>query len=257
MSTSVNIIEIAKNIAMNRLKGICVSSEDYPLGTEDPYTIQAMVTNYLPLISAWKAGGTNQKTQKYFSVTDAYFGPIPSKFVFTDSNIELNSKLIHSPLKGEVEVCFCTNEKVQDLTVESTTEQILSSIESVHLCLELPWSQFSQPSSGVEYLIADLCGANALLVGPGIPFLKWSESEDELRLTTGSKILTKGNVLESIIKPLGCYLEFIKICLKNKIELEKNIYLATGGVTECVELPANGTVQISSSKLTNFSVNIT
>ncbi|GAB2695466.1 hypothetical protein [Aliiglaciecola aliphaticivorans] len=256
MSIPINIKAIAKNIALNRLNGVSVSSADYPLGTEDPYTIQTMVTSYLPPMAAWKAGGTNQKTQKYFSVKTAYFGPIPDEVVFTGKNIELNSKQIHFPLKGEVEVCFRTNEEVQELTLNSTTEQIVSSIESVHLCLELPWTQFKQPSSGVEYLIADLCGANALLVGPGLPFSKWSESEDELRLTTDSKTLTKGYVLESIIKPLRCYLEFIQICLKNNIALEKNIYLATGGVTECVELPANGAVQVISNKLPDFSVNI-
>lgn len=251
-----NIGALTKKLANNRQNGTTARAEAYPLGDEQPYDIQAMVAGYFSPLTAWKAGGTNKKTQEYFAVTQAYFGPIPSQFVCTGENIELDSRTIHSPLKGEAEVCFCLNEMVQVLNSQSTKQEILSSIGSVHLCLELPWTQFSQPSSGLDYLIADMCGANALLLGPGMPFSQWSESSDRFILSTKGNVLTDGNVLDSIIKPLDCYFEFITFCLRYGITLRSDMYIATGGVTACVELPMHSTIDLCSDVLPNFSVNI-
>jgi 2-keto-4-pentenoate hydratase len=247
-----NIQSLTNKIVENRLGGQLSSPADIDLKGVSPYKLQSGVANIFAPLKAWKAGGTNIKTQQYFKVKNAYFGPIPNQFVFEGSDIELNTNAIHSPLKGEVEICFRLNESAGRLTLSSNEQEILSTIELVHLCLEMPWTQFEQPSSGVEYLIADLCGANALLIGSGMPFTKWKQATDELILCFDGVVVTAGNVDNSIIKPLACYLEFVEFCLNNEIQLTENMLLATGGVTDCVELPKQKTILVSSKILPNF-----
>ncbi len=258
-----DIYSLAAKIAENRIQKKIVRSAEVPIGSFSPYDIQkAVAMHFLPM-GGWKAGGTNEKTQNLFSVEHAFFGPISENFIFTGTDIHLDSSLFCQPLMGEVEICFSLHEEldsfvsefdaVTDINGADLQQKLHSYITEVHLCLEMPWSQFSQPESGIDFLIADMCGSNALIVGAGIPFDDWADNlETDVFLSDAQRHLTHGTVTASVVHPLQVLQEFIKFCSEHKISFQKETYLATGGVTNCVELPSNQTLHIHSDKIPGF-----
>lgn len=248
---------IAQRIAKSRSNQKVENTPLFELTNCDPYSIQKAVTMLLPVTGAWKAGGTNNKTQTYFDTEIAYFGPIEKNKVFQGLNLEVDSKAFALPLKGELEICFLLP---PDVFVNECDlkELVFSGVVKTLVCLELPWSIFEQPASGLAHLIADVCGANALLCGPEIsPSILKNVDNITLSLQTlEDETITSGIVSDSIISPLDVLIDFIEFVKRQEIEISEPIFLATGGVSECVPLDKNKKylVKINDAENFNFSL---
>ena len=248
---------IAQRIAKSRSNQNVVNTPIFELTNCDPYSIQKAVTNLLPATGAWKAGGTNKKTQTYFDTDKAYYGPIEKNKIFQGRNLEVNSKALALPLKGELEICFLLPPDVF-VNESDLNELVFSGVIKTLVCLELPWTIFEQPASGLAHLIADVCGANALLCGPEIsPSILKNGDKIKLSLqTVEGETITSGIVSDSIISPLDVLIDFIEFVKIQEIDVSEPIFLATGGVSACVPLNKNKKylVKINDAENFNFSL---
>ncbi|MAF59121.1 MAG: hypothetical protein CMK03_14650 [Ponticaulis sp.] len=235
---------IAKKISESRLNKAIEKSSISELSNHDPYHVQQAVAKELPPSGAWKAGGTNKKTQGLFGTTSPYYGPIEKNKVYVGSHLEIETKSLAQPLKGELEIGFLLPPEAFNNRAKLADLMNGGDINAF-VCVELPWTIFEQPDAGLSHLIADVCGANALLCGPEFPAkMLYGNSNIELSLKSGEETITRGLISDSIIAPLDVLVDFIAFVDKQKIEILEPIYLATGGVSACVPL----------NKHTNYSV---
>ncbi|CAD5250186.1 conserved hypothetical protein [Alteromonas sp. 38] len=243
---------IAKKISKSRLNKIIEKSAISELSDHDPYHVQQAVANLLPPTGAWKAGGTNKKTQEYFGTANPYYGPIEKSKVHVGSHLVVDTKSLAQPLKGELEIGFLIPPEV--FTNENKLADLMTGGDiSAFVCVELPWTIFEQPDTGLSHLIADVCGANALLCGPEIPTrMLYGNNKIELSLQSGDETVTRGLITDSIIPPLDVLVDFIAFIYKQEIEIIEPIYLATGGISACVSLNKNTKYSVVIDGTKNF-----
>lgn len=240
-----DINEIVSLIADSRNEQSNLNGPLDCLTDHNPYYVQSKVAERLTAIGAWKAGGTNKKTQQYFDTNVPYYGPIERNRVFIQETDLVSTSLFAEPLKGELEICF----EIEKEGLDSNTDfdsLIKNGIIKVLVGVELPWTMFPQPDSGLAHLIADVCGANALICGSPLN-LDQLGSLDSLVLSLDSPEAnqTFGKVSDTVILPVEVLRDFFRFVETEGIVLEYPLILATGGVSACVPLKKNVQYSIS------------
>ena len=74
----------------------------------------------------------------------------------------------------------------------------------------------------------------------------------ELSLQSGDETVTRGLISDSIIPPLDVLVDFIAFIYKQEVEIIEPIYLATGGISECVSLNKNTKYSVVIDGTENF-----
>ena len=227
-----------------------------PLDLKEAYEIQhdnSLLKN--KEIGAWKLGGTTSTTQSLFHTNSVYYGPIVSSAIFQNQHKISLDKRITKP-KGELELSFKLSSKVKDFQAENLEgDKIFSLIKSLAPSVELPWSPFPLPSSGLNVLVADHCASGALILGKEVVFdkTKLGLLSGEVLLKSGNNFLTKGNLSHILGGPLEALRNFLDLALKHQIPLKENQWVPTGGASPCVSLPVNKELKVSFEQLPPFN----
>jgi len=237
-----NIVECRKN---KSISSMFLSN----INLRDGYLIQSEVIKEFEEVDGWKLGGTNAKTKEAFRNEELYFGPIFSNSVFKKNLNNIPIKNIHHPLRGEVEIAFVLNDKVKKLNKEMEIDCVSEYITAVHICLEMPWTQFEQPESGLGWLVADLCGTNALVLGSGISWQSFHNgiAGSEIVMSAGGEVIATGSKANLLATPELLLREFLELSILYNIKLRPGQIVATGGATDCVTVPVDTDISISTS----------
>lgn len=239
--------DVANRVVFARRNNKLIESNEIDflskLSINQAYEFQKLIISGLKKdVSGWKLGGTNAKTRNVFNVKELYWGA-----VFNGDIVKESSKLNLS--KGEVEVAFKLNSKIESLEKDITSSELGDYIESVALSVEYPWSVFeSFGHAGVLALIADCCASGMCLLGKEIPFTDFSGSADvtinvdDVDIETGST----DNLVDDVDTTL-C--NFINNALMNKFTLTRDQWVFTGGITTCRNFDANAQVKIQCESL--------
>jgi len=162
-------------------------------------------------IGAWKLGGTTPLTQKIFNVTELYFGPIYNAEIF-EAGAALTLPL--TECKVELEIAC----RIQgDL-----------------------------PGRGVTSLVADRCAAGALILGTPQPIETIANAPASgISLTSNGQTLTTGGTDGLTDTPLNIARRFLTIARAHGFAPQSGQWIATGGMTPCVEVPRQGQYAIN------------
>lgn len=220
------------------------------LSMPDAYALQALFRTRLGPIGAWKAGGTTLSTQRQFGVSGPFFGPIAQNSVVLEKYRVEQVFPADLQVKGEVEIVLGL--RCGSYTAKSKRSKFKWEIVSVHLGVEMPWCQFGS-SPSVEWLIADQCASGGLLVGPGIPLDRWSKTVGEVSLSANGKLMESvGPSSPLIVSPEKCKAEFDSHRYLPQVNANEKLYLATGGITQCVDLERKVEYSVHSDELPSF-----
>ncbi len=240
---------------------ICLRAENKPAGNfdtafmpdnlEQAYAIQEAVIAEIGLkVIGWKLGGTNPKTQTNFNCKSGYLGPI---FSISGGKPAFIDKL--AP-RGEAELTFRINDNVRSLNLKQIEADPLYYFDAVYPSLELPYSKIDNfHEVGLLPLVGDLCGTGHLAIGDGhnLDILKDIKTfnvimkQQELELANGSSHNLVGGYQTAL-------LDFLKLVLTYNIKIEAGQLVATGGITECIYLPLNESVDVYFDSLGKFTV---
>lgn len=222
-----------------------------PDNLDQAYAIQEAVITELGLkVLGWKLGGTNPKTQTNFNCKSGYLGPI---FSISEDSPAFIDKL--AP-RGEAELTFRINDKITALNSKQIETDPLYYFDAVYPSLELPYSKINNfHEVGMLPLVADLCGTGHLAIGDShnlnilksSDFFKVEIKQDEVRLATGNSDNLVGGYQTALI-------DFLKLVLTYNIKIESGQLVATGGITECIYLPLNESIDVHFDFLGKFTV---
>lgn len=211
------------------------------------YDVQKKVINGLRSeVSGWKLGGTNVKTRNTFNVSGLYWGAVLKGGVVKNST-EINLQ------KGEVEIAFKFNEKIESLNKVINEIELGGYIDSVALAIEYPWSVFEGfGKAGVLALISDCCASGMCLLGEDIPFNEFSGKVsvkvniDGVEVESGSS----EKLVDGVYKTLT---DFINDSLAHGFELKADQWVFTGGITSCRVYEQGSFVQLICEGLPGLS----
>lgn len=242
---------VVDKIINGRINDIAQQTDGVALSVDDAYVIQKEVTSKLGEVIGWKLGGTNEKTKQAFKNEELYFGPIFKNSLISHKGSKINLADLHKPLKGEVEIAFTLSNKIAELDAGYESHRLFDYVDFVHICLEMPWTQFEQPTSGLEWLIADLCGCNALLLGQGkeCKGLDLNDVGININMTSGEDEIASGSRFNILGSPEIVLKEFFDLALKYKLDLKPGQVVATGGATACVPIPDGKIISLDATEL--------
>ena len=180
-------------------------------------------------IGAWKLGGTTPLTQKIFNVTELYFGPIYNAEKF-EAGATLTLPL--TECKVELEIAC----RIQGDDIDAWT-----------ICAEMPSSGIRDlPGRGVTSLVADRCAAGALILGTPQPIETIANAPASgISLTSNGQTLTTGGTDGLTDTPLNIARRFLTIARAHGFAPQSGQWIATGGMTPCVEVPRQGQYAIN------------
>jgi len=172
--------------------------------------------------AGWKLGGSNYATCAAFGVNQPYFGPLH------------HTEILHQPamapdfaiceLKGEVEIA---------LRIDSAC----SGYDAWAVCLEMPASAVENlPEAGVETLVADRCGAGALVLGPVIQGPLPNLSTTRFGLHANRRCLSEAGLDSLTAHPAILCDTFLKLSKGLGFTPGPGDWVATGGITGCCAL---------------------
>lgn len=180
--------------------------------------------------SGWKLGGTNFGTQAAFNVQKLYFGPLHETEIFDQPTVA--PKLPLCQVQGEVEIALRVN---ADKT----------GYDAWCVALEMPASAVENlPGAGVEALIADRCGAGALLLGPAYDGELPDLSAAVFRIVQDGQTLSESGIETLVGTPASILSDFIGELALHGYDLNAGDWVATGGITKCCPLDLGAVVSI-------------
>lgn len=208
-----------------------LSPSDAPSDLEQAYTkMQRLVAQAPSQWVGWKLGGSNHATQKAFGVEVPYFGPLHESEIFHTPHFAPLIPLCE--IKGEVEIALRISADMR--TYDAWT-----------IALEMPASALlNLPGAGVAALIADRCGAGALLLGPiqttelpdfsGIPF----------RLLKNDLCLSQAGIDALTGTPQQILQQFLDIATEHGFNPQPGDWVATGGITSCCDFSEGDRIRV-------------
>ncbi|KRS16555.1 hypothetical protein [Roseovarius indicus] len=197
-----------------------IDHADIPTDISTAYDgLLEIVRNDCKVWKGWKLGGSNHGTQAAFNVSKPYFGPLHETEIMSSPKIAPGLSLCQ--LQGEVEI---------SLRISADGE----GYDAWCVSLEMPASALKNlPAAGVEALVADRCGAGALVLGPtqdgplpdmyGKLFSLWREGECLSEAGLDSLIASPGAILS----------EFLGLARGLGFSPAPGDWVATGGITSC------------------------
>ena len=190
--------------------------------------VLSLTQNSPERIGAWKLGGTTPLTQQIFNVSDLYFGPIYETEVF-EAGSTLTLPL--TECKVELEIACRIGE---------------DGIDAWTICAEMPSSGIKDlPDRGVTALVADRCAAGALILGPPHPVNTIGDApKSGVDLVSNGAVLTTGGTDGLTDAPLNIANAFLTKARDLGFEPRRGQWIATGGMTPCVEVDRQGSYSI-------------
>ena len=178
----------------------------------------------------WKLGGTNHASRAAFGVTAGYFGALDRSEILDQPAQAPGFALCE--MKGEVEIALRLDASGQ-------------SYDAWCVALEMPACPISNLlEMGVRALVADRCGAGALVLGPAqsgaLPDLtaaRFSLRADGVDLSVAG--------LEALVDtPQALLAEFLDLARSHGIAQQPGDWIATGGITACRGFAPGARVQV-------------
>ena len=189
-------------------------------------------------VAAWKLGGTTPLTRKIFNVTDTYFGPLYTHELY-GTGAEISAAL--TECKVELEIACRISEASGD-------------IDAWCLSAEMPSSGIRDlPGRGVTALVADRCAAGALILGPVQPVSTIAQAPEQASLIHEGEALTTGGIGGLTDTPLNIARGFLDIARTHGFAPQAGQWIATGGMSPCVEVPRGGQFSVRVNGVENFS----
>lgn len=180
--------------------------------------------------SGWKLGGTNHATVKAFSVSELYFGPLHNSEILEQPNAAPLADLCQ--VQGEVEISLRIN-------ADGT------GYDAWCVSLEMPASAIENlPGAGVEALIADRCGAGALLLGPIHDGTLPDLSTAKFAIVQDGETLSESGLESLVAAPDVILGQFLALAKKLGYAVSPGDWVATGGITACCPFTLGSEVAI-------------
>ncbi len=182
-------------------------------------------------IAAWKLGGTTPLTQDIFKVSDLYFGPIYSHETFCSG---MTVSLPLTECKVELEIAVRHGSSGPDAWA---------------VCAEMPSSGIRDlPGKGVTALVADRCAAGALIIGPTQPINSIDDApKTGVNLISDGQVITSGGTDGLTDTPLSIAHRFCDIAHREGFAPKAGQWIATGGMSPCVQVVRQGQYSVPGS----------
>lgn len=169
--------------------------------------------------AGWKLGGTNHATKANFGVDEAYFGALHRSEMFVEAAAAPRFALCQ--VQGEVEIAL-------------RIARDGAGHDGWAVALEMPSSAIANlPGAGVAALVADRCGAGALLLGPvrdgALPDL----SSARFVVECGGVERGAGDYASLLADPVELLAEFIALARRHGFHPRPGDWVSTGGITAC------------------------
>lgn len=179
----------------------------------------------------WKLGGSNHATQAAFSVSEPYFGALDTSEILSAPTAAPGVPLCE--MKGEVEIALRIAPGGQGY-------------DAWAVALEMPASAIENlPEAGVAVLVADRCGAGALLLGPvhagALPDL----SAARLALVVNGTPLSEAGIEALTDTPEALLATFVEMAKGLGFDPEPGEWVATGGITACCPFAPGDRVSVT------------
>lgn len=217
--------------ALTPTERFTIASEDCPASLEAAYeAMREFTANTGEVWRGWKLGGTNHATQAAFGVTRGYFGPLHASEIFETPGGVRDLPLCE--IKGEVELAL-------RIDPEGT------GYDAWCVALEMPASAIENlPEAGVAALIADRCGAGALLLGPvhdgALPDL----NDARFALTVNGAPVSEAGLDALVASPDQILDDFIALARDLGFRPGPGDWVATGGITACRPFASGDAVEV-------------
>jgi len=129
-------------------------------------------------------------------------------------------------------------------------------IDAWTICAEMPSSGIKDlPDRGVTSLVADRCAAGALILGSPRPIDTISDApKSGVDLISGGVVLTSGGTDGLTDAPLNIAHVFLTRARELGFEPQKGQWIATGGMTPCVDVSRQGAYSIQNGP--SFSLDL-
>ena len=178
----------------------------------------------------WKLGGTNHASRAAFGVTAGYFGALDRGEILDQPTYAPGFALCE--MKGEVEIA---------LRLDSAGQ----GYDAWCVALEMPACPISNLlEMGVRALVADRCGAGALVLGPvqagALPDLAASR----FTLRADGIDLSVADLGALVAPPQALLTEFLQLARSHGITPCPGDWIATGGITACRPFAPGARVQV-------------
>lgn len=191
-------------------------------------------------VTAWKLGGSTPGTRKAFATDVVYFGPVIAGEVFV---APIASPLtVRAPFRGEAEIALRLARTPEPADLAKGGAGLFDAYAPA---LESPWSVVENlPAAGLPALLMDRCAAGELFLSAARPF-------DAAALDGLLEIVADGRVIDSgrastglVMSPVAAAVEALGRMLSTGFSPVAGQWISTGGITACVNLPADAPVQL-------------
>ncbi|MDB2578160.1 hypothetical protein N9Y00_03785 [Tateyamaria sp.] len=216
------------------MESFVLSEKDAPYSLEEAYnSIAAELKRVGWPIGGWKVGGSNHATCATFDVQTPYYGALLTEEIMSATKAAPCPGYPMVEWKGEVEFALRISADGRGY-------------DGWCLALEMPSSPLGNlPGVGVAALVADRCGAGALLLGK-IHDGKLPELEGKkLVLEADGVQLDEADSSALTAAPEEILAEVLDLLRQHGHTPEAGQWVATGGVTGCHQLSRAGQLRVT------------
>lgn len=198
-------------------------------------------------VGGYKIGGVNAGSRKAFNVEALYFGALAESEILSEPSRAPGLRL--AEIKGEVEVALRI--AADPPSAPDAALQADGLFDAFAIALEMPSSPvLNITDGGVSALIADRCGAGALLLGPTHPIGAGGvgplsgDGDWSFSLEQNHQTLAKGGVRDLTDPPLAIGRAFVAEAIERGFPIRAGQWIATGGATPCPTLAPGAHVRV-------------
>lgn len=213
------------------MSGVWLEADDAPANLEAAYTAITAELRRDPLRwRAWKLGGTNAATRAAFQVRELYYGALAEDEIVEEPGVAPGFPLFEK--KGEVEIALRVGPGGRGY-------------DAWCLSLEMPSSPIlNLPAAGVAALVADRCGAGALVLGPVREGAVPSFEHARFALVVDGTTVSSSGVEALTGSPASILDDFLHLAHAHGLAPRAGDWVATGGITACCPLPEGAHVEV-------------